>query len=258
MNDALIGYTGFVGKNVKKLHKFKYHFNSKNIKKIRNKKFNNIFCCGLPSLMWKANKFPSKDLKNILNLKADLSNVRCKKFILISSVEVYDHRFVSNEKKFFLKKKKLNYGFNRLVFEKFIEKNFPKILILRMPVIYGKYLKKNILFDIINLKNLDKINLEDQLQFYNIKNIFKHINICKINNIKKINLISEPIKVKEIVKKLRPEALIQCKSDRQNKRTYNVKSIYSKFFNKKKNYIISKEKTLLDMKKFYKSQKNKK
>lgn len=258
MKNALIGHTGFVGRNVKELSNFDHYFNSKNIKKIRKRKFNNIFCCGLPSLMWKANKFPLKDLKNIYNLMKNLSNVSCNQFILISSVEVYDHKFVSNEKNFFLKKKKLNYGYNRLIFEKFIEKNFPNNIILRMPVIYGKFLKKNILFDLINLRNLDKINLEDQLQFYNIKNIFKDINICKKNKIKKINLISKPIKVRELVKFLRPNVLNKCKSDKKNKRKYDVKSIYSKYFDKNNNYIISKKKLLTDMKKTFKFYKSKK
>ena len=62
---ALIGYTGLIGKiilNELKKKKIKiFKFNSKNIKKIKEKRFNEIYCAGLPAEKWKANKFPAKD-----------------------------------------------------------------------------------------------------------------------------------------------------------------------------------------------------
>tara|TARA_B100002052_G_C15860659_1_gene589943 strand:- start:749 stop:1525 length:777 start_codon:yes stop_codon:yes gene_type:complete len=258
MKNALIGHSGFIGKNIKKIRKFHVLYNSKNINKIKKKNFNIVFCCGLPSLMWKANKYPIRDLNNVLKLTKNLSTISCKKFILISSVEIYDHRFSNTEKKFVFKKNKLSYGYNRLFFEKFVESKFSNVLILRMPVIYGKYLKKNILYDIINLNNLSNINLEDQLQFYNIKNIFKDIKICNNKRINKINLVSAPIKVKKLIKILRPELIEKCKKDIKKARKYNIKSIHSRHFRSSNNYIISKKSALLDIIRFYNSQKNNK
>ena len=37
---ALIGYTGFIGSNLKRLYKPEYNYNTKNISKIKNKSFN--------------------------------------------------------------------------------------------------------------------------------------------------------------------------------------------------------------------------
>ena len=43
-NNALIGYTGFVGGNILRQKPFKYLYNTKNIEDIKQKKFNLIVC----------------------------------------------------------------------------------------------------------------------------------------------------------------------------------------------------------------------
>ena len=71
-NDCLIGYTGFVGQKLLSQKKFKFLFNSKNINKIKNKKFNYVFCAGAPGIKWMANKYPKKDLVSINALKKNI------------------------------------------------------------------------------------------------------------------------------------------------------------------------------------------
>ena len=68
-NDCLIGYSGTIGKHLCSKTKFKHKYNSKNIEKIINKKFNTIICCAAPGAMTTANKKPDEDLRNIKNLK---------------------------------------------------------------------------------------------------------------------------------------------------------------------------------------------
>ncbi|MBD1157264.1 hypothetical protein IDH10_03770 [Pelagibacterales bacterium SAG-MED20] len=94
---ALIGYTGFIGSNLRKLYKPNYNYNSKNISKIKNKTFDVLFCAGTSSKRWVANKNPKEDLNNIKKLTKSLESFKTKKFILISSIEIYGLQNNKNE-----------------------------------------------------------------------------------------------------------------------------------------------------------------
>ena len=87
--NALIGYSGFIGSNLINLKKNFDLYNSKNIKKIKRKSYNSIYCAGTYSKIWLAKKNPGKDKKNLDNLISNLSNVKAKRFFLISTCEVF-------------------------------------------------------------------------------------------------------------------------------------------------------------------------
>ena len=128
--DALIGYTGFVGSNIKNQKKFDYYYNSKNINDITNKSFDTVVCSGVSSIKWFANLNPKKDYNNIHSLIKKLKTISFKKFILISTIAVYDNP-ADNA-----------YGRNRLYLENYIRNNFKNYLIIRLPGLFGKGLKK--------------------------------------------------------------------------------------------------------------------
>ena len=218
-SNCLIGYTGFVGQKLLSQKRFKFLFNSKNINKIRNKKFNHVFCAGAPGVKWVANKYPKKDLASINALKKNIENIKCKKFILISTVDVYNNPINRSEENRPREGKKNFYGKNRLDLEKFIMKNFDNFLIIRLTALVGKNLKKNILYDIKNKFQLDKINRNSIYQYYPIDNISKDIKKISFEKNKIIHFNSEPIKVDEILKD-------------------NNLSLPGEGLKKKKNYII--------------------
>ena len=113
--NALIGYTGFIGSNLKQEKKFNFKefYNSKNIDKIINKDFNLVLCAGTYSKIWLANKKPKNDLKSIRKLTRNLKQINCKIFVLVSTIEVYGEKNRKNEKsKIFLSKKKTHYSKN--------------------------------------------------------------------------------------------------------------------------------------------------
>ena len=249
LNNALIGYTGFIGSNLLGIKKNLIKFNSKNIKKIKFRNFNLVICAGTYSKIWIAKKNPKKDFNNIQNLINNLKTIEAKKFILISTCEVYGKRTSCNEKTKILETNLSNYGLNRFRLEKFVEKNFLDYHIIRLPIVYGNGFSKNFLFDLINQKNLESINGNDLIQIYNVKNLKKDIRFIQKRNIRKINLSSSPFRINKIANKFFKIKLHKNK----NFRTINMKSIYGN----KNGYFFSTKKCFEDLKNFLKK-KNKK
>ena len=187
---AIIGWTGLIGGNLLNQYKKKFNkidlFNSKNINKISKKdKYDVVFCAALPATKWLANKAPAKDKKNAQKLIKNLKKINTKKFLLISTIDVnYKHA----------------YGQNRKILEKFIKKNFKNYYILRLPGVFGKGLKKNILYDLLNNNEINKIYLNDKFQWYDLSYLFRDIyKIFKNNQLGINELYSPPIKNKEII-----------------------------------------------------------
>ena len=193
--NAIIGYTGFVGSNLRKNFLNSDLYNSKNISKIKKKTFDKIICSGLPAEKWKANKYPNQDLSNINRLIKLLKDVDCNLFILISTIDAHNtHNF---------------YGKNRKLFENFIKKKFSRFLIIRLPAIFGKGLKKNILYDLLNNNQVDKINPKDKFQWFDLELL--HSEIIKIREFNKIvELYSPPISNDKIIKQFKSIHLKKC------------------------------------------------
>ena len=244
LKNALIGYSGFIGSNLLNLKKDLLKFNSRNINKIKHLKFNTVICAGTYSKMWLANKNPKKDFNNIKKLIKNLQTINAKKFILISTCEVYGKHTVCNEKTKIYKSKLSHYGLNRFYLENFVKEKFLDHHIIRLPIVYGKGFSKNFLFDLINKNNLEFLNGNDLVQIYDVKNLKKDINILEKKKIKIINLSSRPIRIGKIAKKFFKINLNKKKSFR----TINMQSVY----NKKSKYFINDKKYITDLKKFLK------
>ena len=200
--NCIIGHTGFVGSNIISncSIKFDEFYNSKNINTIKDN-YNIILFSGLSGNVGYANINYIEDLKNVNFFINKLTTIKCNKFILISTINVYSNL---NSKMMESEILELNdsidyYGKHRLIFEKFIVENYIDYHILRLPSIYGNNLKKGILFDLLNQNYLEGICIEDKLQFYDLLNINEDIQYICNNNIKILNLVSEPIYVKDII-----------------------------------------------------------
>lgn len=247
---ALIGYSGFVGSNLKKKIKFQKLYNSSNIHKIKDHFFEEVYCAAPHGIKFLSNKYPKKDKKIILKLISDLKNVRCKKFIHFSTVDVYPYLPGLNEDFNIFKSKTNHYGENRKLIEKFVVNHFRDHLIVRLPALFGQGLKKNALFDLIINKKV-MTNKKSIFQWYNLNNLARDVSMLKKNCIKNINLVSEPISMNDIVKCLR----IKRVNFGKGLLKYNFYTKFSYLFKKKKYYISYKKEILKEIKIFFISNK---
>ena len=78
---------------------------------------------------------------------------------------------------------------------------YNSIKVLRLPGVYGPYLKKNILFDIKNSNNLDQININSYYQWYNINLIALDIETANYDDRTIFNLFPEPVSTRDIVER---------------------------------------------------------
>ena len=242
--NALIGYTGFIGSNLLNFDNNLIKYNSKNIHKIKNQKFNLVICAGTSSKIWLAKKKPLEDKRKIKNLMNNLKFIKANKFVLISTCEIYGNKKNCLENNDNVQNINTNYGLNRYLLEKFVEKKFNNHFILRLPIVYGKNFKKNCIYDLINNNEIHKLNGSDLIQIYDVKNLKKHIKYVIKNNIKKLNISSKPIKLGVISKKFFNIRLI----NKIKNRKINLKSIHGN----NKEYFLSQNKTLEDLALFLK------
>ena len=149
MKSFLVGYTGFVGSNLNEQYKFTKVFNSKNIEEAYNQNPDLLVYCGVPAQKFIANNNPNEDFKIIENAIENIKKISPKKIILISTIDIYDKPIDVNED-FFIVESKEAYGKNRKFLEDWIQNNFKNYLIVRLPGLYGKNLKKNFIYDLMH------------------------------------------------------------------------------------------------------------
>lgn len=199
-NNALIGYSGFVGSTLLKQFDFTNLYRSTNITNIMNSSFDTVVCAGAPAIKWLANKNPEQDKKSIDSLISNLSTIKCNKFILISTVDIFKDSLEAVESTAIDTSGLHPYGLHRYQLEEFVKNHFPNHLIVRLPGLVGAGLKKNIIYDLHNNNNLEVIDSRGVFQFYPMVNLWSDIQVALNNKISLIHLTTEPISVQEIAK----------------------------------------------------------
>jgi len=244
MKDAIFGFSGFVGSYLTRYYKFDYLYNSKNITDAKNKEFDTIFISCIPAIKWLANKYPDKDKESIANIKKILETIQAKKVILISTIDVYDMlNTKSNEDEIINYNNNNSYGKNRYLFEEFVRTKFSNVYIIRLPALFGRGLKKNILYDLLNNNDVNNININTSFQWYNLEWLHDDIENCLQNNIILCNLFTEPLHTKDIVS-LFPEYTLN--NDKHICFYYDVTTKYYKYFHNGLNGYIRNKKIVFD------------
>ncbi|WP_295915243.1 hypothetical protein [uncultured Bartonella sp.] len=198
MKKALIGFSGFVGSTLVKQTRFSDFYRSTNIQEIDNKEFDTIVCAGAPAQKWIANKNPEEDLKKINGLIGHLETVKCKQFILVSTVDVFKQPVNVDEETAIDETGLHAYGLHRRLLEKFVDKTFETKLIIRLPGLVGPGLRKNIIFDFLNNNNLDAIESRSVFQFYPMVNLWYDIEVALEAKLSLVHLTSAPISVSDV------------------------------------------------------------
>ncbi len=244
---ALVGYSGFVGSYLRTQLAECDLYNSKNIETLRGKQYNILYCCGLPATKWQANKFPAEDIAGILKLQNVLITCNIKKFVLISTIDVYD-KAVLHQTEDVLHQTEEPYGQHRRFMEEWVMTNFDNYFILRLPALFGLGMKKNCFYDLMKGNAYCKFNPEDQYQWYYLDDLWGDIQFVVSNNIRVLNCFSAPIKMQQVLDYVFDDETYE-KTDAVIKYNYRTQYSATTYF-KDKNYILEKMKEFLTLWRF--------
>lgn len=301
MSKVLVGYTGFVGSNLVESFNFDGLYNSKNISEAFNSNPDLLVYSGVTAQKFIANSNPDADFLTIKNAIENIKKINPKKLVLISTIDVYDNPIMVDED--FISDKNIEaYGRNRFFLENWVKENVDDYLIVRLPGLFGKNIKKNFIYDLIHiipnmlkkekfeelikenslikkfyhlesngfykcmelskdeeieLKNVflqlgfTALNFTDSraiYQFYNLKNLWKDINIALENNLKVVNLATEPICVGELYNFIYNRDFVNEFAEKIVE--YNFKTKYDYLFSGSNGYIVDKKKLLCEIRDF--------
>lgn len=148
---ALVGYTGFVGSNLYEAGVFDAVYNSKNIEEAFGLKPNLLVYAGLRAEKYLANHVPEKDMELIIQAEENISKIAPGKLVLISTIDVFKTPKEVDENSVIDTENLHAYGYNRYQLELWVRENYPDALIIRLPGLFGKNIKKNFIYDYMNV-----------------------------------------------------------------------------------------------------------
>ena len=151
MVTALVGYTGFVGSNIYDAGEFDAVYNSKNIEEAFGTNPDLLIYAGLRAEKYLANNAPEKDMELIVQAEENITKIKPKKLVLISTIDVFKVPKDVDEKSVIDTENLHAYGYNRYQLELWVREQYPDALIIRLPGLFGKNIKKNFIYDFVNV-----------------------------------------------------------------------------------------------------------
>jgi hypothetical protein len=240
----LVGNTGLIGKTIREKINFDYEFNSKNIHEYQDvQEYSELYLSCLPATKWMVNKNLQKDLETINQIIEIISKKAYSKVILFSTIDVYNDSPLGVNENYNPNIGRLSYGSNRYIFELLVREYLrsEETIIFRLPALYNKHIKKNVIFDLLNNNEVQNINSNSAYQWYNLDNLHEDIvNYPKQYKTQDLfNLFPEPLETSEILK-LFPEYDVP---EAKKRIVYDYTTICNE-------YISSKESCLKNIKRF--------
>lgn len=193
--DALVGSSGFVGSHL--LRDGMDAYTSKTIGSIRGKTYDTVYCAGVPAEKWKANQDPDADRAAICSLTANLEHVTCRRFVLISTVDVYEAAIPQDEEPDCCPNAYAThpYGRHRREVELWAQRTFQDVYIVRLPALFGHGLKKNALYDLMNNNRISTLRSHWSFQWYWLGWLRADIDGHLTSGHHVVNLVTPPVRL---------------------------------------------------------------
>lgn len=212
MADALIGHTGFIGGNLARQRAFEAGYRSTDIHTLKGRRYRRIVCAGAPAVKWKANQEPAADRANLQRLLDALGACDADEVVLISTVDVFasprgvtesDDPHGPNHA----------YGTHRLELEDFVRDRFPRVLVARLPGVFGPGLRKNVLFDLWANHRTAFVDPASMFQWYDVTRLAGDLDRALAAGLELVHLAPEPVPTAQILQRYFPQRAVGEPSD---------------------------------------------
>lgn len=245
MTTALIGHTGFVGSNLIAKRSYDSFYRSTDIDTIRDQCFEHVVCAGVQAMKWWANLHPEEDKAGIDRLLGPLSEIKADRFTLISTIDVYPAPRGVDEDTSIQREGHHAYGLHRLEVEDWVKDRFPRVVILRLPGLFGPSLKKNVIYDMLHDNNLDKVHPRGVFQYYDLHRLADDIDRAWHLGLDLLNVSSEPLGTGEIRDRFFPDKELGATGPAPA--GYDMKSKHAEAWGGADGYLYSKEQVMEDL-----------
>jgi hypothetical protein len=213
--------------------------------------FGVLVCAGISAVKWLANKDPAEDKRKIKELIDVLSTVNAERFILISTIDVYPTMADSDESYDCASQPNNAYGTHRLEFENFCESHFSDCYVIRLPGLFGKGLKKNVIYDLLNHNCLEMINPKSSFQYYDLSNLWSDIEKVVSSSTHLVNLFTEPVATQSIIDSFFADQVFEnLATEAAPEIHYALKTKYDELWHGSGGYIYNEKQVLVQMGKF--------
>ena len=198
MKTILIGATGFVGCSLQRYIKFDALASSKNISDFAGQQFDLAVVAAGDARKWYANQNPKRDEAHVDKLIADVATIKTRRLLQFSTVDV--HAGSSGDETTIASAfAKHPYGRNRLRFESFLRAHCEDTKVVRLPGLFGVGLKKNLIFDAINNKDLSGFHPESTFQWFDMTELGRVVGLVMGSDLTTLDLAIEPTTVWEVL-----------------------------------------------------------
>lgn len=207
--DVLVGSTGLIGQVLREAHEFGACFNSKNIHEAPSFKepIERLYLACMPAEKWKANAAPLDDFDNMNSIIQNIRHLPSPAEVVVySTIDVHGQTayYADGTPEIFA----IDYGTNRYIFEMLVKAAFRDsvVTIIRLPALFHRLIKKNILFDLLTNNNVEKININSAYQWYCLDDLWTDTKkaISGTTN----ELYTAPIETAEIIERFFPDAKV--------------------------------------------------
>jgi len=204
--DALIGHTGFVGGNLLRQHRFETCFNTSNIETIAGREFGTLVFSGAQAKKWWANQNPVEDRAGIQRALDAMRGVTAQCVVLISTIDVVPQVPGADEGFDCAAHRTHPYGEHRLWLEQELRARYPGLLTVRLPGLFGRDLRKNILYDLLHDNQVNKIDPAARFQFYDLTALWSDIARAQQAGLSLVHLVPAPVLTGDIITRFFPAA----------------------------------------------------
>lgn len=148
---VLVGKTGFVGANLWASGAFSEGWSSKDIQNAYGLKPDVLIYAGVRAEKYLANRDAEADWKQVHTAIDNIHAIGPKQLVLISTVDVYPRPQNVDEDSVISMDGLQPYGRNRYRLEQVIRQDYEDALIVRLPALYGRNIKKNFIYDMLTI-----------------------------------------------------------------------------------------------------------
>jgi nucleoside-diphosphate-sugar epimerase len=177
-----------------------------------------------------------------------LKQVHAREVVVVSTVDVYPNPVGVTEESPIERGDQHPYGRHRAELEDVVRARFPDALVVRLPALFGRGLKKNAIYDLLTGNMVDQIHPDASFQFYALDRLWPDIERMRSLHLRLVNVATEPVTMREVARAA--FGLDLATTPTRPPARYDFRSRHAAALGGSQGYLMSKSEVLADLARF--------